>query len=248
MRLLLVGFLFLVNVGASVLFSVASSWNYPGGYALQHVHDIQDKSVLKLEQNRENPEDRPDPALLNKSSVFPWPVPLPPSPVFHNPYDSNFPPSINSVNMFHPIAVGRTPWRVHIGAEATMSGVSRFGERGWPWKYDKTEHINPGAQFAGNSRYTYVLAGSDECKQHGWNLTHVEEGYAGLNVSAGKMMVESSLRDIMQSLREMLTTGSSLTDKLSNLMHSLLLGLYNVATLPRHMIRLEPQVYVCQKL
>eukprot|EP01138_Halocafeteria_seosinensis_P006634 gb/GECG01006782.1/.p1 GENE.gb/GECG01006782.1/~~gb/GECG01006782.1/.p1 ORF type:complete len:709 (+),score=48.80 gb/GECG01006782.1/:1-2127(+) len=249
LRILCVTTLFLLNVGATVLFSVASSWNYPGGYALQQVHDIQDKSVLTLEQRRTNPKDRPDPALLNNSSVFPWPVPLPPSPVFHNPYDSDSPPRVHSVNMFQPVALGRMPWKVHISAEATMSGVTRFGERGWPWKYDKTEKIHPGNEFAGSSPYTYILAGDDKCQENAWTLVHVEKGYAGINVNAARMMVENSLRDIVHSLRGIVkSTPGTLSDRLENLAHSLYLGLYNIATLPRHMIRLEPKVYVCQKM
>lgn len=238
-----------LNAGVSTVFSVASSWNYPGGYALQHAHDIQDKQVLQTEQRREKEEDRPGEDLLQNSTVFPWPVPIPPSPVFHHPYDSQNHPPTNSVNMFIPGGLKSSHYRVHIGVEAAMTGITRFGQRGWPWKYDKQEDIHPGKKFVGDSPFGFVLTGDDECARNGWYVAHVENGYDGLNKEAAVMILKNALTDIANaSLHLVKPTEQHLGERITQWIHALKQNTYNIIMLPRSIIRLRPQIYVCQKL
>ena len=69
-------------------------------------------------------------------------------------------------------ARGNRPIHVHVGVDAAMSGVSRFLERGHPWRYSKKETLKPHEY----SRFQYALVGPS-AEIQGFSQVHVEEGF-----------------------------------------------------------------------
>ena len=70
------------------------------------------------------------------------------------------------------LSQGSRPISVHIGVEAAMTGVSRFLERGPPWKYSKKEKLNANEY----RQFSFALVAPDK-ELSGFAQAYMQQGF-----------------------------------------------------------------------
>ena len=83
------------------------------------------------------------------------------------------------------------PIHVHVGVAAAISGVSRFLEQPPPWKYSKTENLQP-SDYRANG-YAYALVDATE-ELPGFSTLKQVHGFAGIQRSSPYFRYEPKIK------------------------------------------------------